>query len=75
LKYTFSGRCAKNPKDEQVMVSIRGCQNLQEALDGKAGSTDAVVAITRHWRTMPEICDTVGQGCKACEEASGQIKQ
>lgn len=47
----------------------------REPIDGKAGSTDAVVSIIRHWRTIQVICDTIGQGCKASEEVTGQIKQ
>lgn len=57
-------------EDEQVKVSVRGCQTLQEALDRKTGNTKAVISVTRHWRTIKEICDSVGQGCKACEEVT-----
>ena len=60
-------------EDEEVMVSIVGCPTLQEALDGKTGNTNAVIAVIRHGRTIEEICDTVGQGCKSCGEAPRQL--
>lgn len=59
--------------DEPVTVSISGCQTLQEALDGKPGNTNAVITVLRHGRTIEEICETLGQGCKACGEAPSQI--
>jgi hypothetical protein len=59
-------------EDEEVKMSIRGCQTLQEALDGKPGRTDAEFSVLRHGRTIQEICETVGQGCQSCEEVPQQ---
>lgn len=59
--------------NEEVAVSISGCQSLQESLDGKAGNTNAVITVLRHGRTMEEICDTLGQGCKSCGEVPQQM--
>ena len=55
-------------EDEEIKVSIRGCQTLQEAIDRKPGNTNAIISVIRHWRTIQEVCETLGQGCKACEE-------
>lgn len=60
-------------ENEEVNVSIKGCQTLQEAIDGKAGATDAVIAVLGHGRTIEEICDSVGRGCKSCVEAPRQM--
>jgi hypothetical protein len=60
-------------ENEEVAVNISGCQTLQEALDGKAGNTNAVITVLRHGRTIEEICDTVGRGCKSCSEAAKQM--
>lgn len=60
-------------ENEEVNVSIKGCQTLQEAIDGKAGATDAAIAVLGHGRTIEEICDTVGRGCKSCGEAPRQM--
>ncbi len=57
------------PEDEEVKISVKGCQTMQEAMDGKPGHTDAVFTVLRHGRTIEEICDTAGQGCKYCGEA------
>jgi hypothetical protein len=55
-------------ENEEVNISIKGCQTLQEAIDGKPGNTDAVFSVLRHGRTIEEICDTAGRGCRSCEE-------
>ena len=60
-------------EDEPVTVSISGCQTLQEALDGKTGNTNAVITVRRKGRTIEEICETLGRGCKSCGEAPQQI--
>ena len=60
-------------ESEEVAVSIAGCQTLQEALAGKAGNTDAIITVRRRGRTIEEICDTLGQGCKSCGEAPRQM--
>lgn len=60
-------------ENEPVAVSISGCQTLQEALDGKDGNTNAVITVRRKGRTIDEICETLGQGCKACGEAPQQL--
>ncbi len=62
-------------EDEPVNVGISGCQTLQEALDGKAGNTNAVITVLRHGRTIEEICDSVGRGCKSCGEAPRQMEE
>jgi hypothetical protein len=59
---------------EQVVVKISGCQTLQEALDGKPGKTDAEFPVLRHGRTIQEICETVGQGCRSCAESQSVTK-
>ena len=59
-------------ENEEVNVSIKGCQTLQEAFDGKAGKTDAGITVRGRGRTIEEICDTLGQGCKSCGEAPRQ---
>ncbi|MBI5675279.1 MAG: hypothetical protein HZC48_05545 [Nitrospirae bacterium] len=64
-------------EDETLLVTMRGCPTLQDAIDGKEEGTGDVVEflLIRHWRTIQEICDEVGQGCKSCEEVTRKIKR
>ncbi len=62
LKDSDQGR-----EDEEVEMSISGCPTLQDGIDGKTGNKgEAVFKIAKHGRTIQEICDTVGRGCKSC---------
>ena len=61
-------------ENEEVMVNIKGCPTLQDATDGRQGKTDAVFSVLGHGRTIEAICETVGQGCKSCGEASLQTR-
>ncbi|HXX80993.1 MAG TPA: hypothetical protein VEI46_05545 [Thermodesulfovibrionales bacterium] len=59
--------------DRPVLLETRGCPTLQDSLDGRSGgSGGGVVEIMSGGRTLQEICDSVGRGCRYCQEVAGK---
>jgi len=55
-------------KEGEILISVSGCPTLQDAIDRKSGNNgSAVFWIPQHGRTINEICETVGQGCRSCK--------
>ena len=54
--------------NNEIELKIAGCPTLQDGLDNQKGSGgSAKFKIMTQGRTIQEICDSVGYGCRVCE--------